>query len=691
MPASLQRLPPELLYSITLNIPLSSLNNLIASSRRAFSELHALTIRSPSFVPWRRRYEAHSRAYKRVHDEAELRAYLRKQRDTEADTITSSAVQTGKSVAEREYEAVLSGYLADFGFENPYKGNWQGGERFLRLGRARLFQSLHRLWTRAAGETNGTLPPTPTQTKLRKFLRLKKLGCELSVLQRRLNRICDARALGDLVPEGPSQDQETPAIYYLLTAYLLYTSLTPNEIPGLVEACTPPALREELREDDAASICEFFCYLALFLDIWDEQEGMFLPEVGEQVPQAEPLVGEELFGESSRRLLNGRLRDWIEKRFAPPKPLLPSAVCEDEDMMDDDDFFSDCDELIYGDPRMNVIPLRPKPRSGTLAAFAFTPTPSTAPVAVGRTGPLQRTVSLPTPMIVDEPAEDTLTEEQRRVVDTDIGGGELMKVRAYAGTGKTRSLVEYAKKRPFTKFLYVAFNKNAQVDAQKKFGFNVDCKTMHSVALRCLPTAAPIVAASRDAGKIQIPKGNWGTKELTQFLELDRVKTIISVLASPTEHNIPADREEKTPRRRKQFSQAEGTQSLKPFPTATSVATTVKVVLERFWCSTDTKIKDFHLPLNMITKLGLNQEVIKGWATKIWNDIVSGEGEWLPHDAYLKLMTINPDSDMEAFGRYNVIFMDEAQDNNACMADLILRQRLNGSSPNSLENHLCTI
>ena len=55
------------------------------------------------------------------------------------------------------------------------------------------------------------------------------------------------------------------------------------------------ALRDERMEGAAAGICEFFCYLALFLDIWEGLEGMLMPEPGEQESQAEPVVvGETL-------------------------------------------------------------------------------------------------------------------------------------------------------------------------------------------------------------------------------------------------------------------------------------------------------------------------------------------------------------------------------------------------------------
>lgn len=53
---------------------------------------------------------------------------------------------------------------------------------------------------------------------------------------------------------------------------------------------------------------------------------------------------------------------------------------------------------------------------------------------------------------------------------------------AFAGTGKTTTLVEYAKARPRKRFLYIAFNKSVQLEAAAKFPKNVVCKTSHALA-----------------------------------------------------------------------------------------------------------------------------------------------------------------------------------------------------------------
>lgn len=77
-----------------------------------------------------------------------------------------------------------------------------------------------------------------------------------------------------------------------------------------------------------------------------------------------------------------------------------------------------------------------------------------------------------------------LTKEQKKIVRTDLAPGQVMKIMAFAGTGKTTTLLEYTKKRPDTKFLYIAFNKSVQLEAQARFPGNVTARTCHALAFR---------------------------------------------------------------------------------------------------------------------------------------------------------------------------------------------------------------
>ena len=76
------------------------------------------------------------------------------------------------------------------------------------------------------------------------------------------------------------------------------------------------------------------------------------------------------------------------------------------------------------------------------------------------------------------------TEEQRNIIACDLDPGETLKIMAFAGTGKTSTLVAYTQTRPGMRFLYVAFNKSVQLEAAAKFPSNVVARTSHALAFR---------------------------------------------------------------------------------------------------------------------------------------------------------------------------------------------------------------
>lgn len=58
----------------------------------------------------------------------------------------------------------------------------------------------------------------------------------------------------------------------------------------------------------------------------------------------------------------------------------------------------------------------------------------------------------------------------------------LIVVNAFAGAGKTTTAVGYADARPYSKMLYIAFNKGIRDEAATRFGPNVESRTTHSLA-----------------------------------------------------------------------------------------------------------------------------------------------------------------------------------------------------------------
>jgi len=75
-----------------------------------------------------------------------------------------------------------------------------------------------------------------------------------------------------------------------------------------------------------------------------------------------------------------------------------------------------------------------------------------------------------------------LTKEQKQCVEAARVGKDV-KIKAFAGSGKTSTLVAISRELS-GKGLYLAYNKAIATDAFKKFPLHIDCKTAHSIAYR---------------------------------------------------------------------------------------------------------------------------------------------------------------------------------------------------------------
>ena len=85
-----------------------------------------------------------------------------------------------------------------------------------------------------------------------------------------------------------------------------------------------------------------------------------------------------------------------------------------------------------------------------------------------------------------------LTSEQKEI----LSGSGNMKINAVAGSGKTTTIIEYAKSKPTkSKILYLAFNRSVKLDAKRKFQQqgvkNVTVETAHSLAYRHIVMNSP--------------------------------------------------------------------------------------------------------------------------------------------------------------------------------------------------------
>lgn len=71
------------------------------------------------------------------------------------------------------------------------------------------------------------------------------------------------------------------------------------------------------------------------------------------------------------------------------------------------------------------------------------------------------------------------TDEQYAIINWQ---GQQLVVNAFSGTGKTSTLVQFARASPDSRMLYLAYNRAIRDEAERKFPFNVECRTSHQLA-----------------------------------------------------------------------------------------------------------------------------------------------------------------------------------------------------------------
>ena len=223
----------------------------------------------------------------------------------------------------------------------------------------------------------------------------------------------------------------------------------------------------------------------------------------------------------------------------------------------------------------------------------------------------------------------TPTPEQQAITDAYLTGAHLA-VEAGAGTGKTSTLKMLAKATPARRGMYLAYNKAIATDAARDFPASVVCKTAHAFAYAAVARPyAPRLKAPR------VPA--WKT---AQILGIQSIR--LSAERAPL-----------------------GPQQL---------ARIVMAAVEHFCHTADAQIDRHHVRpyagLDRAENAALAQAV-EPWLRKAWDDITSVHGELrFTHDCYLKIWALS----RPQLGADFLLF-DEAQDANACVADVVERQQ----------------
>lgn len=223
-----------------------------------------------------------------------------------------------------------------------------------------------------------------------------------------------------------------------------------------------------------------------------------------------------------------------------------------------------------------------------------------------------------------------LTDEQNAIIQASFPGKSSTScVQAYAGTGKTHTLLEFAANRSDYPILYLAFNKSMASEAQRKFEGHrhVQAQTLHSLAYRFIGYRC---------------KNRLGDIHIRSLLTTAQS-------AFPKSHQYGS-------------------------------AVILKTWFDLWLSSADSTPRAF---IEKALDAGLSKTLAKARMDEgrlvrevetLWDHVLKGNQLGgspcpFPHNAYLKLLQLNPPN----LG-YSYILIDEAQDITDCMIDLVMSQ-----------------
>lgn len=201
-----------------------------------------------------------------------------------------------------------------------------------------------------------------------------------------------------------------------------------------------------------------------------------------------------------------------------------------------------------------------------------------------------------------------LTDEQKEIVHSD---SHTLLVNAFAGTGKTSTLVEFARARPKKNFIYLAFNRSVKEEALKKFPKNVYCTTTHGLAYQ--------------------------------------------YFGVPYKHKL---------------GQPKSATIAKMFKCSFAVADSANQTINSYLCSADEYLDaEKHLVPGVLGEL--QAEKAFNVANDVWKAMQDKNNIYvkMPHDGYLKLFQLaQPNFENDYY------MVDEAQDSNMLVIDIVRRQ-----------------
>jgi superfamily I DNA/RNA helicase len=231
------------------------------------------------------------------------------------------------------------------------------------------------------------------------------------------------------------------------------------------------------------------------------------------------------------------------------------------------------------------------------------------------------------------------TNEQQAVIDA-AQTGQNLRISARAGAGKTSTLVMVANsiEKPS---LYLAYNKAMAEEARSKFPEHVEVRTTHSLAYAHI--------GHEYQHKLSRPRGAYVNVAATGS-EIGRYYRLKA---------IPLSGDKKL--------------------TSAAIGLAIKLTVGKFEYSADKQLGEKHLPTGLIEeykrKRGFVESTFRKLVLKhaklLWKDRTDIDSDVMcTHDTYMKLFQLsNP-----VLNGYDIIYLDEAQDSNACLLDIFTKQ-----------------
>lgn len=193
-------------------------------------------------------------------------------------------------------------------------------------------------------------------------------------------------------------------------------------------------------------------------------------------------------------------------------------------------------------------------------------------------------------------------------------------IRAYAGTGKTTALVHVGHRHPQRIYLYVPFNKSAQLDASRRMPKSVICRTFNSLG--------------------------WEAMEVSKTWGFDGIANSIRMAPIQLAKRLRLQDE--------------------------TEVTVVKETLRFYLNSADEELSGKHVPRDAQRRFtdakerrGFVEAMVRG-ATLLWRLMQDPHKTDFPmsHDGYMKLWLLNGGVLPYLEGELQGLFLDEAQDMN---------------------------